>query len=106
MITQQHTIQLAEIPFAGQGGFVWNLLHDERETICEALLTNSDPLFNTGNQSLQTRLRTLDDALDRLMSGSYGLCSRCGHPIERARLDRDPAAAHCRDCSGNKPSRA
>ena len=104
MITQQHTIQLAEIPFAGHGGLLWNRLHDERETICEALVASSDALFNKGNHSLQTRLRTLDDALDRLMSGSYGFCSRCGHQIERARLDRDPAAAHCRACSGNNRS--
>jgi RNA polymerase-binding transcription factor DksA len=105
MITQQHTIQLAEIPFAGQGGSVWNRLHDEREDICEALLKETDELSGAHCQSLQARLRRLDDALDRLMSGSYGFCARCGHPIEPVRLALDPAAGSCRDCSGNYPRR-
>ena len=32
------TIHLAEIPLGGSDGFAWNLLHGEREDLCEALL--------------------------------------------------------------------
>ncbi len=47
---------------------------------------------------LQARLRKVDDALDRLMSGSYGNCSKCGRAIDDTRLDIDPALALCLDC--------
>ena len=52
---------------------------------------------------LQTRLRKVDDALDRLMSGSYGNCSKCGRAIDDSRLDLDPALALCLDCWGREP---
>jgi len=61
------TIQLAEVPIGGKSGAVWNRLHGEREDICEALLKRSEP---ASKELLQARLRTIDDALDRLMSGS------------------------------------
>lgn len=67
---ENHTIPLAEIPIGGMGGAVWNRLHGEREDICEALLKpGSEPREH--QKLLQARLRTIDDALDRLMSGSY-----------------------------------
>lgn len=47
---------------------------------------------------LQTRLCRLDDALDRLMSGSYGLCCECGKQIDPARMAQDPAASYCVSC--------
>lgn len=64
------TINLAEIPIGGKSGLVWNRLHGEREEICEALLKYAGPFFEERQQLLQTRLRKVDDALDRLMSGA------------------------------------
>ena len=61
------TIQLAEVPIGGKGGVAWNRLHGEREDICEALLKRAEP---ASKKVLQARLRNIDDALDRLMSGS------------------------------------
>ncbi|HZI47459.1 MAG TPA: TraR/DksA C4-type zinc finger protein [Pyrinomonadaceae bacterium] len=89
------TIKLIEIPIGGKGGFTWNRLHGEREDICEALLKDNN---DDRKESLQARLRKIDDALDRLMSGSYGNCSKCGGSIEEAKLDLDPALSVCRDC--------
>jgi len=98
------------------GGFVWNRLHSEREDICEALLKEFRPRVEaqpgfagmsradaTGTENwhrelLQVRLRKIDDALDRLMSGSYGNCSKCGRWIEDTKLDFDPAIAFCIEC--------
>src|SRR5688500_11370183 len=40
----------------------------------------------------EEELREVDDALVRLAAGSYGVCLRCGKPIERARLEAFPAA--------------
>jgi hypothetical protein len=103
-MTENRTIQLAAIPIGGKGGFVWNRLHGEREDICEALLKHPESSLQPlqSQQLLQARLRRIDDALDRLMSGSYGICSKCGRSIEDTTLDVDPAWALCLDCWGHE----
>jgi len=113
-------IHLIEIPVSGNGGLVWNRLHSEREDICEALLKEPLPGLEAKESNqliskedavctahwhrelLQSRLRKIDDALDRLMSGSYGNCSKCGRWIEDTKLDFDPAIAFCFDCWDRK----
>lgn len=100
-------------PAAQTGGGVWNRLHSEREDICEALLKEPVAGFgseaatqrlsngNTANwhtELLQARLRKIDDALDRLMSGSFGDCSKCGKWIEDTKLEFDPAIEFCLGC--------
>jgi RNA polymerase-binding transcription factor DksA len=106
-------IHLIEIPVGGNGGLVWNNLHSEREDICEALLQDSREgseadseakrpcdvsTTNWHRELLQARLRKIDDALDRLMSGSYGNCSKCGKWIEDTKLEFDPAMEFCLSC--------
>lgn len=97
-MNENRKVHLIDVPIAGRGGFVWNRLHGEREDICEALLKNFEPLTNERKELLQSRLRKVDDALDRLMSGSYGNCSKCGQAIDDAKLDLDPAASRCFSC--------
>ena len=106
-------IHLVEIPIGGNGGLVWNRLHSEREDICEAMLTDSQKMSGLDaevkgprevantywhQELLQSRLRKIDNALDRLMSGSYGNCSKCGRWIEDTKLEFDPAIAFCSHC--------
>jgi DnaK suppressor protein len=43
-------------------------------------------------------LRRIDEAIDRLDAGIYGLCTRCAEPISEARLLALPFALCCRDC--------
>ena len=45
------------------------------------------------------QLIALDKALARIDDGSFGMCSRCGKPIGRARLDARPVAELCIDCA-------
>jgi RNA polymerase-binding protein DksA len=40
-------------------------------------------------------LRKIDAALKRMESKTYGLCARCGKPIEKARLKALPYAELC-----------
>ena len=61
---EQRNVHLAEIPFSGIEGFMWNRLHGEREELCERLLKDET---EDHRKILQTRLRKVDDALDRLM---------------------------------------
>ena len=100
---ENRTVKLLEDPFSGLSGAIWNRLHSEREDICEALLKDTGSHFKERQALLQTRLRRVDDALDRLMSGSYGNCSQCGSAIEDTRLDIDPALALCLDCWSREP---
>src|SRR5690349_16614053 len=102
IMSDNRTIQLVEIPIGGKGGFTWNRLHGEREEICETLVGISGPNTAVSCELLQARLRKLDDALDRLMSGSYGRCSQCGGAINEIKLETDPATSLCLDCSAAK----
>lgn len=100
---EEHTIHLVEVPIGGKEGFVWNRLHGQREDICEALAKDEN---EARRKILQTRLRRIDDALDRLMSGAYGHCSRCGRAIDDGKLELDPAVEFCRDCRNRQPGAA
>lgn len=93
-----------ENTFDSSGGLVWSHLHSEREDICAALLKEAAPGFaDKRRELLQSRLRKIDDALDRLFSGSYGNCSKCGKRIEDVKLDADAATPFCKNCSNPEP---
>jgi RNA polymerase-binding protein DksA len=44
-------------------------------------------------------LAEVDAAVERLRSGSYGVCERCGGAISPARLEARPTARRCIDCA-------
>lgn len=48
------------------------------------------------------QLREIDAATDRLRTGRYGLCERCGRPIPPERLEALPATRWCRDCAARR----
>lgn len=48
---------------------------------------------------LKERLAKIEKALTKIEKGNYGLCGKCGQPIEEIRLNIDPAAEFCRRCS-------
>lgn len=43
-------------------------------------------------------LQAIDNALQRVADGSYGLCLQCGAAIPAARLHAQPTAERCVDC--------
>ncbi len=47
------------------------------------------------SNNIRDLLDKIDRALDRIEQGTYGLCERCGRPIERARLKGLPYATLC-----------
>lgn len=105
-MSENRTIHLIEIPIGGEAGMAWNRLHAEREHICEALIKDRELLAHERQTWVESRLRKVDDALDRLMSGSYGNCSRCGQAIDGTVLESDPAQALCSSCWTVAPSPA
>ncbi len=44
-------------------------------------------------------------ALARLDAGTYGLCQKCGNPIEEERLEFLPLSTHCIRCAQPKRGR-
>ena len=87
-------------------GAVWYELRYEREEVCDALLhervagaaKESATESLVDEETLQTRLRLIDEALDRLMAGTYGDCVQCGRWIEDTKLLVDPALPYCIAC--------
>ena len=45
------------------------------------------------------QLAAIEAALQRLETGRYGICERCGQPIGEVRLAARPAAATCIRCA-------
>jgi len=48
--------------------------------------------------SLETRLRDINLALEKIAKGKYGRCEKCGQEIEEKRLEIYPAARFCMKC--------
>jgi DnaK suppressor protein len=47
-------------------------------------------------------LRKIDEAIQRLEEGTYGVCSECDETISEARLKALPFATVCRDCPAQR----
>jgi DnaK suppressor protein len=50
------------------------------------------------NKHEAARLRAIENALERIHTGKYGLCLRCGKKIPEERLRALPYAVLCLDC--------
>jgi DnaK suppressor protein len=50
------------------------------------------------NENERMRLQEVDDALDRIGNGSYGICEECEGPIGLKRLEARPVAQYCVPC--------
>ncbi len=58
---------------------------------------NDEVLESLGNQAVQ-EIDQIKHALYCLDAGTYGVCSRCGSPIEPERLKAMPYATNCMRC--------
>lgn len=47
---------------------------------------------------LERRLKDIETALKLIEKGEYGICTRCGKPIEPERLEIKPDATLCIEC--------
>ena len=50
------------------------------------------------NENERMRLKEVDESLDRIENGSYGICEECGGPISIKRLEVRPVAKYCVPC--------
>jgi RNA polymerase-binding protein DksA len=61
-------------------------------------LENLDVLFELDAVS-RTELRAINNALEHIDAGNYGMCVNCGKPISAQRLKALPYADNCIDCA-------
>ena len=50
------------------------------------------------NENERMRLQEVDESLDRIENGTYGICEECGEPIGLKRLEVRPVAKYCVPC--------
>jgi phosphoserine phosphatase RsbU/P len=72
-------------------GILKHQLHDRRDRLRSAIPLAPDPA------PLVNLLQEVDDALDRMSQGTYGLCVICHDPVEEQRLLVDPLLRNCLD---------
>lgn len=70
-------------------------VHDEGEESVADLLV--DVSLERINMQVN-EVRRIEDALQRIAEGTYGVCEECGESIRFERLKVQPAAARCIDC--------
>jgi len=58
--------------------------------------------LNSHNQKL---LAQIEEALGKIENGTYGMCDRCGKPIDPDRLKILPHANYCMECLNKFPSK-
>jgi RNA polymerase-binding transcription factor len=64
----------------------------------EAALTLEHELDETLEENSSNVLAEIDAALDRVESGTFGICANCGSEIPAERLEAVPWATLCIDC--------
>lgn len=58
-----------------------------------------DPGRALRKTNLELDLKRINAALSRVERSSFGICCKCKDPIERQRLNDEPATPFCVDCA-------
>jgi RNA polymerase-binding transcription factor len=58
---------------------------------------NDDVLASLGT-TVRGEILQIEETLERIRRGGYGICERCGKPIAASRLETLPYAARCVKC--------
>jgi DnaK suppressor protein len=91
--------QAAEIEESSFGGAQSDLTGDVASFDEEFADAGTATFERERDLSLSNNIRDLtekiDRALERIDEGTYGLCERCGRPIEKARIKALPYATLC-----------
>jgi DnaK suppressor protein len=53
-------------------------------------------------EQARAHLDEIDDALERVRTGSYGNCESCGQPIAAGRLEARPFSTTCISCASRR----
>lgn len=62
------------------------------------LTDNLSEFLHLLSDSKREEILKIDEAIERLDKGRYGLCLECGEEIDRERLELRPFTRYCIDC--------
>src|ERR1700756_2441434 len=79
-----------------EGMDTYDLASEERDREINFILSDRERI----------KINQIDDALERLDDGSYGVCESCGLDIAEERLDAMPFTRLCRDCQQDQEREA
>lgn len=88
----------AELARGDGAGEYLRVIDSVRDRGDEAVADLYSDLALSTIQNHVERLQTIEGAIYRINKNVYGVCLDCAGPIDRARLDADPAVARCIEC--------
>lgn len=92
--------RIREQPPAGEGTYPSRFPHAEgRAPDEEAEEVEQFANLTALEGTLQSRLSSVEGALEHMAKGKYGTCERCGKSIPRERLLHSPEATACTACA-------
>jgi RNA polymerase-binding transcription factor DksA len=71
----------------------------DRDWTEQASLQENDEVLEGLDDLERAEAVTIRSTLRRIESGDYGVCARCGKPIDQKRLDAVPTADTCIHCA-------
>ena len=72
----------------------------------EELRQLEDASAGNAKAQIQGMVERIDEALDKLNEGTYGICASCGRPVEPERLEALPYATRCITCQRKEEGRS
>jgi DnaK suppressor protein len=79
-----------------EGMDTYDLASEERDREINFILSDRDRM----------KIKQIDDAIERVDDGTYGVCESCGLEIAEQRLDAMPLTRLCRDCQQDQEREA
>jgi DnaK suppressor protein len=79
-----------------EGLDTYDLASEERDREISFILSDRE----------RSKVKNIDDALERMDEGSYGVCDACGLEIAEERLSAMPFTRLCRDCQQDQEREA
>jgi DnaK suppressor protein len=79
-----------------EGLDTYDLASEERDREISFILSDRE----------RSKVKNIDDALERMEDGSYGVCDACGLEIAEERLTAMPFTRLCRDCQQDQEREA
>jgi DnaK suppressor protein len=79
-----------------EGLDTYDLASEERDREINFILSDRE----------RSKVKNIDDALERIEEGTYGMCDACGLEIAEERLSAMPFTRLCRDCQQDQEREA
>jgi len=97
LVTRRDALRKA---LAGDLSLLSELRQQGGGDVIDAALDSAQDEINSQLAEVESReLASIDEALEQMRDGTYGICERCDKKIPMARLNALPYATSCIDCA-------